>query len=183
MATTGIEFFKNTNPQTNATMETVWTKVFRTNPTSSSFTARIPQIAAPSGDGVISVPGSNWGMIMPVGVGSANDLYDVRAIGWRPLVSGTSRLWIPYTLVDVTVTLGTQTGVAGGLLTATDLFADTVAAASTPVDRSLVIPGLTFATSTNENAKFYFHLTGHHVIEFQINVATATSANLLLATL
>jgi hypothetical protein len=101
-----------------------------TNATSTSFAVRADTVTEPTGDGVIdirqAVETPTWIMLMPYGTGDADDVFDVRVIGWRK--SGGA--WTATRLVQFTATLGTKTGIAGGLVGASELYADTITAGS-----------------------------------------------------
>lgn len=110
-------------------------KVLATNYTTNGYPTRIPTVTEPSGDGIIELAGGdgkhgmNGFIIVPIGVGSNNNTFNMRMLGWRRLgTDPNTRLWIPVTLFEVQCTLTTsQTGVAGKVLVAADLFADTIA--------------------------------------------------------
>lgn len=95
--------------------------------TATSFAALAPTTTKPSGDGVVpigktSATSRTFLLLLPIGTDAANETYDMRVSGWG--VIGT--LWVPRHLVTVSVTLGTQVGVAGTNVTDSTYFADTI---------------------------------------------------------
>lgn len=62
------------------------------------------------------------------GGGNDDDTFLARVYGWSLLHEGveSSAIWEPILLCQLALTLSTMTGVAGGLVTATDRWADTI---------------------------------------------------------
>ena len=119
-------------------------RAFSANQNQTAFVAKTPQLAKPSGSGVIDL--TNEGIlcpsllkVIPVGVGAANDTYSLRVWGWAKVLGGgdspnggtTPNLWIPVRLAELAVTLGAGTGLAGSIVPATELFADTITIVAT----------------------------------------------------
>lgn len=108
-------------------------KVFATNSTQTgSFATSADSLTEPSGDGYIELaPGAsrdstNNVLLTFFGAGSANNTGTVRVYGvWK---AGTTWKQIP--LFEGTLTLGTKTGVSGGDVSASELYADTLVVAS-----------------------------------------------------
>jgi hypothetical protein len=113
-------------------------RIRTTNATNTSFASKVPTITEPSGDGIRSLCGKMGGtvpckaFIVPFGTGDANDVFDMRVIGWTRIGSGTVVLWIPTIIASFTCTLGAATGVAGAPVVATELFCDTIVILSEP---------------------------------------------------
>lgn len=104
-----------------------------------SFTQPVPTIVKPSGFGVIDL--CKDGDVAPVeafchfiGTGDADDVFNFRLIGWSlvPGDNSNAPLWLPSTLADLVITLGTAVGAAGTLVPATYLFADTITITKEP---------------------------------------------------
>jgi hypothetical protein len=115
------------------TQETLFSRFRRvrtTNATDTSFPSKIATLTAPTGAGVVDVSknsaGPNGVIVIPFGIGDDDDVFAMRVIGWRPAGTGASELWIPVLLAELTCTMSTATGVAGGEVLATERFADTI---------------------------------------------------------
>ncbi len=137
------------------TQATNFRKARSVNSTASSFASILMQLAVPEGDaasatgravfdlisdcpssadatqrGTLGGPAQNGVLVMPYSVGANNDQYSVRVYGWK-FVPGTATatgLWRPFLLVEMACTAtSTDIGVAGGIIAATEMFADTVA--------------------------------------------------------
>lgn len=108
-------------------------KVQSSNSTDASFDALVSTTTEPTGDGVIDLVDlggyqHNNAKFIPFGTDANNETFKMRISGWRPLeISGSTTLWVPTLLCEVTVTLSsTQAGVAGAGVVATEYFADTL---------------------------------------------------------
>lgn len=123
-------------------------KVASTNINTSAFAAIPPTITKPSGAGVLDLLHSQTGsaqgnistptthnipkriFLMPYGLGSDNDAFDMKVTGWWRLgddQSSTKQIWIPTALVVFSAIIsGTAKGVAGSSLLATEFLADTL---------------------------------------------------------
>jgi len=106
---------------------TDWQKARVTNSTANSFAARVSTTTVPADDGVVDIRAGGsttptWLMLVPYGVATSNDTFDVRVIGWRKV----STLWVPTILVQFSAIIGAATGVAGAAVLDTELFADTL---------------------------------------------------------
>lgn len=116
-------------------------KVRTVDATNTSFPSKIPTTTEPTGTGaaaatasVIEVSGGSGGatpsrlLFIPYGTGDANDVFDMKVIGWRRIGSGPppDTLWVPVTLLGVTCTLGAAVGIASSPVTETRKFVDTI---------------------------------------------------------
>lgn len=103
-------------------------KALSTNSAATSFTAKIPTITEPSGDGVIAfeayVP--SFIEILPYAIGDDDDVFDFRVWGWRSTQQGKPRLWIPSIMGIFTCTISTVVGLATHDVLNTERFADTI---------------------------------------------------------
>ncbi len=111
-------------------------KALAANANTSSFASKVPTITEPTNDGVVTF--ADWGIggmvpacvkVLPYGLGSDNDVYDLRVYAWRRIGSGPAPgiLWVPTLYGIFTCTLSAATGVAGSPVLATERFADTIA--------------------------------------------------------
>lgn len=159
-------------------------KVLDTNSTDSSFASKIPTITEPTGTGVIDFAGPGKPMpdtviIVPFGVGSNNQTFDMRVLGWRPVdptaPATKSRLWVPELLLGISCTLtGSVVGVAASPIVAANLFVDVITVSygigiksDPPID-----------TYPNRVA---LGLEGYSKLEFIFDMTGATSGNALIA--
>lgn len=110
-------------------------KAAAANVTSASFPARVPTIAEPTGGAVVDLANNFFWvpaelMILPYGLGSNNDVFDMKVIGWEHIgnVSPTTQvLWVPTTIAVFTCTISsTLPGVTLAPVIATEFFADTI---------------------------------------------------------
>ena len=123
-----------------------WRRVRTVNCTDNGFPSRIITATEPSGTGnsaaqatssaVFDLTGDFGGaapnavVIKPYGAGSNNNTFSLRIIGWAKIDEGDPATveWDPTVLVELAVTLSsTPIGLAGRVIVATDLFADTIA--------------------------------------------------------
>lgn len=167
-------------------------KVRTTNSTDTSFSARTPQAARPSGIGVIDwqallalkgdggVP-TNL-QLLPFGVGTDNSLFDMLVIGWKHTdsiengLNGTApALWVPMPIAQVTCQLSTCVGVASRDVLATERFADKLTGATWNSTAGLEIR----SPETNLPAWLMFDALGCSVFEVLFDLDTATGANAL----
>lgn len=125
------------------TQSDVFRKARSVNQTSNGYVSKLPTITEPSGDAgtatgsaVIDLANLLGGqipnamLIAPYAVGSNNNTFSLRVIGWR-FIPGSGQvqtgLWIPVLLCEIACTLSNvPVGVAGMVLVATELFADTL---------------------------------------------------------
>ena len=65
---------------------------------------------------------------LPIGLGAANDAFDMKVVGWRQIGAGEDKnqLWLPTTIASLTCTVGAMTGIAGTPVLNTELFCDTI---------------------------------------------------------
>lgn len=117
-------------------------KARTTNQTSASFVSKVATATEPTGTGSSAANASvllmNTGsiakppllQICPFGVGSNNNTFSLRAIGWRQTGpdGATDALWLPVLLAEILCTLSSSCpGVSGKIVADTEYFADTVA--------------------------------------------------------
>lgn len=113
-------------------MGQVYRKALTTNSNAASFASKVPTITEPTNDGVIDLaPSAQWVQILPYGLGSENDAFDMKVIGWRRIGPGpqgptTNWLWVPTTICVVTCTVSAAVGVAASQVLNTERFADTI---------------------------------------------------------
>ncbi len=98
----------------------------------------MPTITEPVNDGVIILADGS-GQIVPcrakfwfIGLGSDNDAFSVRIIGWTRVDLDTMRpLWVPSLIAEYAVVVSAAVGVAGAAVLNTERFADTIAPVAT----------------------------------------------------
>ncbi len=172
-----------------------------TNATDNGFPTRVPTKTEPTGtgnnaaqataSGVHSLNGSVRGgigqnsvIICPYGVGSNDNTFSFRVIGWRVVDDQSDlslREWIPVKLAEYSVILSsTPAGAAGGILGATNLFADTIAIVGTSgnddISMEIVSP------ADNTIAHVVVDLKGAQKLEVTFTTGgSATSCNALIA--
>lgn len=162
------------------------------NQTSNGYVAKLPG-AEPSGDAgtatgaaVIDLAGALGGesprsvLIVPYGEGSDGDTFSMRVIGWKVLGHDPyTQIWVPINLLEVQATLSsTVPGVAGRLVAATELFADTIAIVTGNANVSVDVN----SPADNTVAHLLLNLKGVSKLELTFDTGgSATSANALLA--
>lgn len=178
---------------------TQWTplrKARTLNETASSFGARIPMATEPPVDagtatGQATINMRNGGglmssrlMVIPYGVGTNDQTFSFRVLGWRRF--GEERdvdmIWIgPILLVEANCIIDdTLVGLALKKILATEIFCDTITLQGTSgvanISHELVSPadGITIAHAMVDTK-------GCDRVEVQFKVGTATSANALIA--
>lgn len=181
-----------------------WRKARSVNATNSSFPSKIPTATDPfvaagvtgdaataTGASVIRLTDQDVGgaaqngiEIIFFGEGSDTQTFSCRVIGWSPLMtSGLSpvnpqtNLWIPMVLLEVSVALSLQTGLAGKAIVATELFADTITLVGTTgvagIDMNITSP------ANDTIARMFVDLWGHQAVELTFDMTGATSGNAL----
>lgn len=119
--------------------------------------------------------------LFPIGVGSNDDAFSLRVWGWSRFDFGASGsaapVWVPAELLEVSCTLGSFAGVAGGLVAATELFADTITMVKEPTLAADVTPAGTTEIMSPANdtpAWVEFRLRGVELLEFDFDQTTNT---------
>lgn len=178
-------------------------KALTTNADSSSFASKVPTIAEPTNDGVVDLAkGFFWSpielLILPYGLGSDNDVFDMKVIGWRHIgavTPSTQVLWVPTTICEFTCTISAAVGVAGSPVLNTERFADTIVVKSNALQPKYTDADATPATTTRGVTLIYspaddtigwilLRLMGFEKIEFTFDQTTGTpTANCLIAKL
>lgn len=186
------------------TLSTAFIKARQTNTTTNGFTDRVPTATEPSGKGdaaaqttlavfdlvsdftVDLVSQKNRIIIVPFGAGSDTNTFVMRVIGWRIAYERDTgarqdnAIWIPVKLAEFTCTLSTPPGLAGKVVNASQLFADTIALVGTSgnddIDISITSP------ADNTIAHVVVDNKGSHKVELQFSTGgSATSCNALVA--
>lgn len=164
-----------------------------TNNNDSSFAAKVPTATPPTNDGVIDLKAGGgvevpeWLDVYPVGVGSDEDAFSLRVIGWRRLGTNApaKQLWVPAVLAEVACTLGTAAGVAGTPLGSSTLFADTITIVHEPtITADVTRLGTVEVFNPADNTVAYFRVKLHGVerVEFTFDQTTnSPTMNVLIA--
>lgn len=124
----------------------------------------------------------DWVVIVPYGTGAANNQFDVRVNGVRK--SALEGAWTTVPLLQFTVTMGTKAGVAGGAVTDTNLYADTV---SDPA-AGIGVKGFDCEPTSPADdtvAQYFMKTRGYSKLrfEFKKGTGTPTGMNALMARL
>ncbi len=156
-----------------------------TNATDTSFASKIYTTTEPSGAGVWNLndtPGSGavvpcHVLVVPFGTGDADDVFDMRVIGWRRIGSGLKPdvAWVPTILFSLTCTMGTHVGVALSPVVATEFFADTIVVLSEPTVTADVTRAGTvevYSPANNTVAWAMGALRGCEKVEFTFDATT-----------
>ena len=169
-----------------------WFKVRATNTTDASFPSRIITATMPSGIGdaaaqttsaVFNAQGAGRGqnavMLKVFGAGVNNNTLSVRVIAWNKIASPTEGLavWSPNVLVELLCTLSsTPIGLAGKVVVATDLFADTMAITGTTANAGV---GVNVNSPANDTEAYAIvNLYGAQLVEFTFKTGSvATNCN------
>lgn len=150
--------------------------------TDTSFATRADTATEPTGAGVIDIGSAGlaatWLAIEFFGAGDANDVFDVRIYAARR----SGDVWTFTPIFAGTATLGTKTGVAGGLVGAAELYADTLAAA-TPSYGVEDVSYRVVSPADNTKARLFLDTEGAEkvVVDFDMTTGNPTSANALYA--
>lgn len=176
-----------------------------TSATDNGFPSRLPTLTKPSGlgdaaaqttssvldFGCLSGGGQvqNAAMLMFFGAGANNTTFSARLVAWTLILgdpAGTASnrpVWMPLDLFEVQVTLSsTPIGVATGIITATDLFADTITLTGTTANANV---GIEIVSPANDRpAHLIVDFKGSMLIEPIFTTGgSATNCNGLLRTL
>lgn len=117
--------------------------------------------------------------LIPFGVGANDTTFTVRLVGWK-LVEGT--LWVPQVICEFLATLSTFVGIADGVVTEAQKFADTVGDPTTNLGRENV-DCWKRSPANNTPAQYKILNPGCVLFRVDINVGvSATSGNALIGT-
>jgi hypothetical protein len=148
--------------------------LYSDNVIGSSITAPVPKSAQPSGNGIIDpqLTGSNLspnniGLIF-FGVGSNTNTATARITGWKQI----SSLWIPIPLLALSLTFGTQVGVAGTDILNTQNFVSTITASTAFTSANEII-----SPADGTIALVKFDAFGCRLIQVDLAIGNCTSLN------
>lgn len=157
------------------TERTILTQALAANSTASDFPALASSATEPTGSGVHGAFG-NALVVVPYGTDAADETFDLKVVGWSRVVVGGIVEWVPTEIIVVTVTLGTASGAAGGVIGDSALWADAIAGGDTPKgDTDRQIPTVT----ANTIAWFQVNTRGVEKVQFLFKNTTSASANCL----
>lgn len=180
-----------------------WSGEFRkarsVNATDTSFPARIPTATEPTADagtatgqatidllhrGATGNAVRNAAVLYPYGTGDDNDVFAMRAYGWRRIRgNGTTLadLWVPTLLCELTCTMGAIVGVAGTPILAAERFCDTLALVTGNDDVSIDI----VSPTGDQPAHAVIDTKGSAKLEMTFDMTTGnpTDGNCLVALL
>jgi hypothetical protein len=171
-------------------------KARTTSTTDSSYPARTPTNTMPSGTGnnasqttassvfevggTIGSVGQNAVLAVFYGAGSDDNTFSCRFLGWRQLLpeDPSTTIWVPVTLCEVQVTLGTTTGTAGLVLLNTDRLCDIITLTTGNADVSVDV----VSPADNTVASIVVDMKGCQLLEPIFTTgSSATNCNALLA--
>lgn len=177
------------------TLSTSFQKARSVNQTSATFVSKLPTATEPVGDAGTATGASvielgqggatspNVLIICPYAIGSNNNTFSVRVIGWRSIGENapTTMLWIPVVLVELACTIsGTAIGIAAKVILATEMFADTIALTYGNDDISVDI----VSPAADIIAHALVDMKGSQKLELSFTTgSSATSCNALVALL
>lgn len=162
-------------------------KVRTVNSTASSFASKVPTITEPTGDAgtatgasvltLRATPGEGPTslLLIPYGLGSNNDAFSMRLIGWKPIRRGAADvLWIPVPLLELACVIGNITGVALSAVLATELFCDTLTGVANKFNANVTCAIASPQDDTIAHA--IVDLRGFSRVEFTFDQTTNTPA-------
>ena len=160
------------------TAQVPYTVLYSTDVTAGSITLPIPTLTAPTGDGYIAWAGAgasvgNLLALIFTATGGSGVTATARVNGWRRVSApGKSDLWVCYPLLALSLTTGTQHGVAATPLVAAEYLVTTITASTafTTADE-IINPG------DNSLALVKLDPAGAEVVQVQLAVGTATAVN------
>lgn len=163
------------------------------NSSAAAFSTTIlPQIlqpgVRPSGDGTVDIAQDGSGYIpshikvWALGVGAAANTFALRIYGWHNVKAQNGPppldMWIPQVISEATWTLGSTTGVANGVVPATELFGTSAVLVTDPNQLNQTGTfGETINTSTATAALLGYliiPLHGAHLITFDFKQGTGS---------
>lgn len=182
------------NENLTVTLARPYRKALTTNDNSSSFASKIPTLTEPVNDGVIDLGWFRSNVaaggtvpqtmrVLPYGLGSDNDVFDMRVISWRHV--GTpgyppAGLWVPTIEVAVTCTISAAVGVAASPVLNTERFADTITIKSAgfeptyTADTTRAGTVRVFSAASDLIAWFELLLCGAEKVEFTFDQTTGS---------
>ena len=166
------------------------------NQNSNGYVSKIPTGTEPTGDAATATgasvielgrmagsPAQNGLIICPYGIGSDNNTFSLKVIGWRCVGENnlSTMLWIPVPLVVLACTLsGSAIGIVGKTILATELFADTISLTKGNDDVSVDI----VSPADDTIAHAVVDLKGFQKVEISFTTGgSATDCNALIALL
>ncbi len=177
------------------TMSMDFRKARSVNQTSSSYVSKIPTNTEPRGDAATATGSSiielcdkngllsqNAILILPYAIGSDNNTFNVRVIGWKRTSNNSATLlWIPVNLAEFACTCSAVVGVTGMDVLGTERFADTMTVvvgstlAGEAASENLVSP------ANDTIAHTMLDLKGFQKVELSFTTgSSATSCNALI---
>lgn len=154
-------------------------RAFATSSTATSFAAKAATLTKPSGDGVIELaplgqPVESALLVYPFGEGDEDTTFSLRLLAWH-VADGT---WFASTLLELVCTLSAYVGVAGGAVTATERFADTLAAVTDSGNEG--VDYLINSPANDTPAHALILLKGTALPELSVDLTGATAGNALV---
>ncbi len=169
---------------------TPFRRLLTTNSTSATDPTKTDTLTAPAADysltagtnGVLNVGESDFVpkrlVLCPFGAGADGNTFTIYVFGWERVISaGSTVQYHPVHLFQAAVTMsGTIKGVAGGVVVASDLYADTIA---DPTVGTLGTTCYKISPANDNGAMISVNIEGYRIVEIVTKIGTATSANTL----
>lgn len=172
-------------PESLFTPVNAYRRVLATNAAASAYTARSDTTTAPSSSlgesagGYVLLPSaSNTVVLKPYGAGSDDQTGSVRVYGVKAIEkAGSATSYTHVLLGDWSFTLSTAVGVSGGVVGASERYADTITR-TTGVEN---VADQIVSPTGNVAGHIMVDCKGHSTLLVELIVGTATSVNALYA--
>lgn len=151
-------------------------KLFSANVNSNAaLTFPALTLVEPTGNGIFQnggrgSDGGNAALLMFYGIGAHATTANAKLIGWQ-LINGT---WVPLPLLDLTLAIGSTSGLVGGDILNTETLVDTI------TENTVLTPAREIVSPANGSVAYAkCDIFGCSKFQVQLNVGTATSINCL----
>lgn len=161
-------------------------KFLAVNSNDSAFAALADTLTEPSGDGVLDLSVMGGGespchiLLYPYGLGADNDAFTMRLVGWtriRPAIADGRFQWTPTVIAALGCIVSGDVGVAGGIVGATERYADTITVVTEGTITSDVTRGGTLtltAPGTDVRAHVVVPIEGFEKLSLKFDQTTNT---------
>lgn len=135
-------------------------RVLAANAVNATFAALPDTFDTPAGDGVIDLSAGGGGgeipgylELWPFALGADNDTFSLRVMGWTRLLPGLAdgrNQWTSFLIAEFTAIASAAVGLAGGVILATERYADTMTVVAEATNAG---QGSSFLTSPGTDLK------------------------------
>lgn len=157
-------------------------KLYSSNQTASSFAAVATTTTEPSSGVILNVGRFPYVRLYPFGGGNDNTTGSLQIVGWtqQATINAAGAItpngqWVPTIIGRADFTLSTSVGVADGLVSATERYADTITLGTVGASTRLEAA----SNALNTPAHLMFNPLAFDRVEVQVIIGTATSVNVL----